>query len=622
MPSTYTLNNGIELIATGEKSGTWGDTTNVNFSLIDTALDGQVTITLGAAGSSGSPNSLEITDGSSSNGRNRMLIFTDGGDLGASAFVQLTPNDAEKIFYVRNNLSGNRALVLFQGTYNAANDYEVPAGTTAVVFFNGGGAGAVAANVFNNAHFDSLNIVGNVSVGGTVDGRDIASDGTKLDTIETNADVTDTANVTAAGALMDSELTNIAAVKALNQGVATTDSPSFAGLTATTADINGGTIDGAVIGGTTPAAISGTTGTFSGLTATTADINGGTIDGAVIGGTTPAAGTFSGLTATTADINGGTIDGAVIGGTTPAAISGTTGTFSGAVSAADLNLNGAAVTATAAELNILDGVTATAAEINKLDGFTGVAADLNYAKDLRATGVTTAEFDKLDGLTATTTELNYTDGVTSNIQTQLNSKMATASYPDLVAIESLSSTGIAVRTTTNTWAQRSIGVSGLATISNGNGVAGNPTVNVPAATQAEAEAGTDNTKAMTPLRVEQAIVDRFNITGSAPTYAARAWVNFNGTGTVAIRESGNVSSITDNGAGDYTVNFTTATPDANYALVGSCGQSPADRRIYSVGVRLSVAQTTTSCRVLCVYRIFNDSGGAVDNEQIQLAFLR
>jgi hypothetical protein len=48
-------------------------------------------------------------------------------------------------------------------------------------------------------------------------------------------------------------------------------------------------------------------------------------------------------------------------------------------------------------------------------------------------------------------------------------------------------------------------------------------------------------------------------------YKCRAWVNFNGTGTVAIRAAGNVSSITDNGTGDYTVNFTTALPDANYA---------------------------------------------------------
>ena len=53
--------------------------------------------------------------------------------------------------------------------------------------------------------------------------------------------------------------------------------------------------------------------------------------------------------------------------------------------------------------------------------------------------------------------------------------------------------------------------------------------------------------------------------GSAPSYACRAWVNFDGTGTVAIRASGNVSSITDNGTGDYTVNFTTAMVDANYS---------------------------------------------------------
>ena len=58
--------------------------------------------------------------------------------------------------------------------------------------------------------------------------------------------------------------------------------------------------------------------------------------------------------------------------------------------------------------------------------------------------------------------------------------------------------------------------------------------------------------------------------GSAATaYGCRAWVNFNGTGTVAIRGSGNVSSITDNGVGNYRVNFTTALVDANYSAVAS-----------------------------------------------------
>ena len=55
----------------------------------------------------------------------------------------------------------------------------------------------------------------------------------------------------------------------------------------------------------------------------------------------------------------------------------------------------------------------------------------------------------------------------------------------------------------------------------------------------------------------------------ATAYGCRAWVNFNGTGTVAIRASGNVSSITDNGVGNYGINFTTAMPDANYAFSGS-----------------------------------------------------
>lgn len=61
----------------------------------------------------------------------------------------------------------------------------------------------------------------------------------------------------------------------------------------------------------------------------------------------------------------------------------------------------------------------------------------------------------------------------------------------------------------------------------------------------------------------------------AIAYGCRAWVNFNGTGTVAIRASGNVTSITDNGTGDYTVNFTNAMPDVNFSIVGTIGASAA-----------------------------------------------
>jgi hypothetical protein len=85
------------------------------------------------------------------------------------------------------------------------------------------------------------------------------------------------------------------------------------------------------------------------------------------------------------------------------------------------------------------------------------------------------------------------------------------------------------------------------------------------------------------------ITSALNATGSAPIYACRAWVNFNGTGTVAIRASGNVSSITDNGPGDYTVNFTTAMPDANYAAMGYAeyNSSPDSGDAAFLGLRLA-----------------------------------
>ena len=93
--------------------------------------------------------------------------------------------------------------------------------------------------------------------------------------------------------------------------------------------------------------------------------------------------------------------------------------------AASLTLGGTAVTSTAAELNILDGVTATASELNILDGVTATASELNILDGVTATA---SELNILDGVTATTAELNYSDGVTSNIQTQIDAKKATADF--------------------------------------------------------------------------------------------------------------------------------------------------------------------------------------------------
>jgi len=86
--------------------------------------------------------------------------------------------------------------------------------------------------------------------------------------------------------------------------------------------------------------------------------------------------------------------------------------------------------------------------------------------------------------------------------------------------------------------------------------------------------------------------------GSAPLYAARAWVNFNGTGTVAIRASGNVTSITDNNTGDYTVNFTTAMPDANYCVVVTVKEANTNSQSVSVGTVAPTGMSTISARVV------------------------
>jgi|TARA_R110000782_G_scaffold144605_1_gene237448 hypothetical protein len=85
----------------------------------------------------------------------------------------------------------------------------------------------------------------------------------------------------------------------------------------------------------------------------------------------------------------------------------------------------------------------------------------------------------------------------------------------------------------------------------------------------------------------------------ATAYGCRAWVNFNGTGTVAIRGSGNVSSITDNGLGDYTVNFTTAMPDANFNVVGMvCATSDGNKSsLRGISLYGPASITTTTARI-------------------------
>ena len=143
------------------------------------------------------------------------------------------------------------------------------------------------------------------------------------------------------------------------------------------------------------------------------------------------------------------------------------------------------------------------------------------------------------------------------------------------------------------------------------------TATLPAATTTLV--GTDATqtltnKTLTTPNFNSAQVD--TVSGTAPLYFARAWVNFNGTGTVAIRASGNVSSITDNGTGDYTVNFTTAIVDANYSVSIAAASSTIGNNLCT---RISGTTVSTSN-----VRLLTASGGGTlaDCETVAVSVFR
>jgi hypothetical protein len=149
---------------------------------------------------------------------------------------------------------------------------------------------------------------------------------------------------------------------------------------------------------------------------------------------------------------------------------------------------------------------------------------------------------------------------------------------NLTGTASININGTVGATTASTGAFTTLSATGVTTVQAGTAAAPaittsgdtNTGIFFPAAdTIAFAEGGAE------VMRLDSSSNLKFNSGyGSVATaYGCRAWVNFNGTGTVAIRASGNVSSITDNGAGDYTVNFTTAMPDANISVAGSAKES-------------------------------------------------
>jgi hypothetical protein len=207
----------------------------------------------------------------------------------------------------------------------------------------------------------------------------------------------------------------------------------------------------------------------------------------------------------------------------------------------------------------------------------------------------------------TAAELNFVDGVTSAIQTQLNAKAALAS-PALTGTPTAPTATAADSTTqlaTTAFVTTADNLKANLASPTFTGTPLAPTASVATNTTQIATTAFVNAEISADVGVANSslVMTALNASGSAPIYACRAWVNFNGTGTVAINGSGNVSSITDNGTGYYTVNFTTAMPDANYAAVGAVGnvgstaatqQRPSVFNYSTTNVQLSSTQGSTA----------------------------
>jgi len=135
MASTYTVNNGIEKIGTGDQSGTWGATTNTNFDIIDRAINGVGAITL-----SGTTHTLTTTDGAASDGHYKVLVF--GGSPSGTNTVTISPNDQDKLYFIKNGTS--QSIIIKQGTGDTV---TITTGKTAIVYADGAGSGAAVASI-------------------------------------------------------------------------------------------------------------------------------------------------------------------------------------------------------------------------------------------------------------------------------------------------------------------------------------------------------------------------------------------------------------------------------------------------------------------------------------------
>jgi len=198
MPSTYTNNSGIEKPGSGEQAGTWGATSNNNFDIIDRALNGVGVITL-----AGTSHTLTTTDGTLSDGQYKVLILA--GTPSGTNTVTISPNDQDKIYFVRNTTA--QSVVFTQGSGGNA---TIPSGETKIIYADGAGAGAAVSD-FTGA----LSITGNVNATTLdINGTQVTATAAELNTLDgitaTTAELNYTDGVTS---LIQPQLNGLVAFK-------------------------------------------------------------------------------------------------------------------------------------------------------------------------------------------------------------------------------------------------------------------------------------------------------------------------------------------------------------------------------------------------------------------------
>ena len=172
MVSTYTANGGIEKIGSGEQSGTWGDTTNTNFDIIDRLISGVGAITL-----SGTTHTLTTSEGSLSDGMFKVLVL--GGSPSGTNTITIAPNDADKLYFVKNGTSQTATF-----TQGSGSDVSVAAGAGAIIFADGAGSGAAVTDLtalFPNSNTSGAGTFDTVTANGGVTVDNITIDGTEID---------------------------------------------------------------------------------------------------------------------------------------------------------------------------------------------------------------------------------------------------------------------------------------------------------------------------------------------------------------------------------------------------------------------------------------------------------